>query len=182
MLSRRANKSLMADGVLSGVKEKRLKDGKKDRRWGSVRRIEAEHREVTVSRVQAESKEARYSVRRGETSYALFDPEECLHVGKHNGKIGIVYRFKRMVWSGDPREYSPSGERGLLPWMGASRETLVLAAAAFALERAGQKPVAGAVAALARPNVWGKEEFWDDLVERHRLAVDTQVVRDVMES
>ncbi len=170
----------MAGGVLSGVKEKRLKDGKKDRRWGPVRKIEDEPKETFISKVQAESKEARYSIRRGEASYALFDPEECLHVGRHNGEIGIVYRFRRLVWNGDPRDYTPSGERGLLRWKGGSRETLVWEAATFALERAGQRPVAGAVAALARANAWGKATFWDDLVKRHKLALDIQVIRDVM--
>ncbi len=165
------------------MKEKSLKDGKKGGRWGSVRRIEDEPKRVLVSRVQAESKEARYAVRRGDVSYALFDPEECLHVGRHNGEIGIVYRFKRLVWNGDPRDYSPSGERGLLPWKGRKdRETLVWTAATFALERAGQKPVAGAVWALTRPNAWGRITFWDDLVRRHRLALDIQVIKDVMES
>jgi hypothetical protein len=166
-------------GVLSGVKERRLKDGKKGGRWGPVRRIEDEPKRVLISRVQAESKEARYVVRRGDVSYALFDPEECLHVGRHDGSIGIVYRFKRLVW----REYLTSGERGLLPWTGRrDRETLMWTAAKFALERAGQKPTAGAVWALTRPNAWGRITFWDDLTRRHKLALDLQVVRDVMES
>ncbi len=77
-----------------------------------------------MSRIQAESKEGRYVIRRGDTSFVIFDPEECLHVGRHDGAVGIVYRFKRLVWRGDPLDYSPSGERGLILWDGGGWQSL----------------------------------------------------------
>ncbi len=115
-------------------------------------------------------------------SYALFDPEECLHVGMHDGKPGIVYRFKRLIWDGDPRDYYPRGERGLLRWSGESRENLMWAAATMALERAGQRATAGAVEAVVKSGRWGSTEFWEDLTERHGIAVRIQAVKEVMET
>ncbi len=169
------------------MKEKRVRDGKKDRGWGTSRvSAAADARSaVVVSRTQRETKEGRYAVRRGSVSYAVFDPEECLHVGRHDGAVGIVYRFRRLVWKPgqDRRDYSPSGERGLVPWDGGGWRSLAMAAAEFALSRScAGRPPRSVVEAMAAPGAWGRLEFWKDMADRHALAKKVVVVKEVMES
>jgi len=170
------------------MKEKRVRDGKKDRRWGNarVRRIEDESGFAVVSRIQRETKEGKYAVRTKDMSFAVFDPEQCLHVGRHSGAVGIIYRFKRLVWQPgqDKRDYSPSGERGLVPWEGGDWKSLVRAAADFAVRRAvGARPTVPAIVEkMSKAGVWGSLEFWKDLADRHALALKIKTIQDVMES
>lgn len=170
-------------GVSSGVKGRAAKDGKKDRRgWGPVRRLDGTE-EVVLSRAQRSTKEALYAVRRGKEWIGIFDPEKSLHVGRHNKKAGVVYRFKRLVWNGDPREYYPSGERGILRWDGkGGARGLQEAAATFALARAAQKATRPALEAMLKPGAWGSAEFWEDMARRCGLAEDILAVQEVMES
>ena len=159
------------------MKERILKDGKKDRRgWGPVRRLD-EGEDVILSRIQRSTKEAGYMIRRGEEGWVgLFDPERSLHIGRHDGKAGVVYRFKHTAWNGDR-------ERGVLQWDGErGAEGLKKAAASFALKRAGQRVTKTALETLIKPEAWGRTEFWEDMVRRCKLAEDLLIVQEVMKS
>lgn len=118
----------------------------------------------------------------------VFDPETSLHVGKHDGKIGVVYRFRTGVrtfpW-GDPKDYDSSDTvRGLVPWDGeGGAEELRRAAATFAI-RASRitKPTSSMVEGLSKPGTWGSQEFWKKLVEAHKVATDLGLLKEVMDS
>ncbi len=170
-LSDKPNKSLTVHGVLSVMKEKRLRDGKRGPRKMRVStvgeapapRADAWRPKRSGSvRMKGEGpKERRYVIDDNGREHHVFDPETSLHVGKHDGKIGIVYRFrtddKWCPW-GDPRDYdTTSTDRGLIPWDGnGGKDALRRAAARVALEKGKiTKPAEWMVEKLSRPGAWG---------------------------
>ncbi len=117
----------------------------------------------------------------------VFDPETSLHVGKHDKKIGVVYRFRDGVkrWStSDWDEYAGNTDRGLVPWDGMGGEKGIRRAAAMVALRKGHvtRPASSIVEKLCEPGVWGSQEFWKKLVEAHREARDLGLIREVMDS
>lgn len=180
------------------MKEKRLRDGKRGPRRGKLstsgdkpaERADAWRplRPGSVRRRGSGPKERRYVLEEGGKEHHLFDPETSLHVGKHDGKIGIVYRVRDDVrrWHmGDKHAYSGSNtDRGLIPWDGrGGEESLRLAAALVALVKGKvTRTPASMIEYLCRPGIWGRQEFWRKLIVAHKEASDLGIIQEVMES
>ncbi len=170
-------------GVSSGVKERILKDGKRDRRLRKKigREIVSPEKKPEQGEIQTmgDGLMRRYVLRREQRTYHLVDPEKALYVDRHSNKVGIVIRYK---------EYSKSGgwrpERGLVPWDGeggyrACREASVKEA----LRRAGMEELPDWLRKKIRePEFWGSTTFWLGLAREAKEAIDLEMVRLVMES
>lgn len=178
-------------GVSSGVKERILKDGKRAKRRPpkTESRMDGVVRVVFDGIVRPSSgtrrqwdKAKRFEVNlEGGLRVALLDPEQCLHVGKHDGRYGIVYQFKEYT-NGITKPYFMS-RRGLLilPEVGNVREMKAEAARAVLHQCHWSHDVPQKMMKkILEPGLWGSEEFWGKMLTQYREAMLKQVVCDVM--
>ncbi len=186
----------MVPGVLWRMKEKRLKDGKRDPRKLKLstegekpaKRTDAWRpaKPGSIQKTGRGPKEHRFIVLDNGVEHHVFDPETSLHVGKHDKKIGVVYRFRDGLerFSASTGEYVSTTDRGLVPWDGTGGERGVRRAAAVVALHKGKvtKPTKSMIDGLCKPGAWGSQEFWKKLVEAHKEASDLGLLKEVMES
>lgn len=178
------------------MKEKSLRDGKRGPRKMTVstegespaKRADAWRptRPGSVRKTGRGPKEHRYVITDNGKEHHVFDPETSLHVGKHDRKIGVVYRFRDGLerFSSSTGEYVSTTDRGLVPWDGEGGEAGVRRAAALVAMRKGgmTRPTDSMVDNLCRPGRWGSQEFWRKLVEAYKEATDLGILKEVMDS
>ena len=136
-----------------------------------------------AARIKEGKKERRYEIGLpGGGKAHVFDPEECLHVGKHDKRYGLVYRF-REYQNGRTRPYWIT-RRGTIDWDGKGGPVGLRTAAAEAAVKlcTGGDVPKSAVKRLREPGFWGRESFWKKTAEAHAEAMRMQIVEDVMES
>ena len=106
-----------------------------------------------------------------------------LKVGRHDGKLGIVFivrRDKKHFSAHELREHG-ARERGLVEWNNETRTDLSRAVAKLALKFAGiSDPTDKLVETLSEE--WGRERIWDDLVRRNELGDKLETLKEVFES
>lgn len=178
------------------MKEKRLRDGKKDTRRSGGLRTEgiAKARETpwrpdipgSLKRKGEGRKERRYLATKGDREFHIFDPETCLHVGKHDRRIGVVYRYRTDRWTlrNWDDDIATNVRRGIIEWDGKGGAAALRARCArSALEQANVITVpAWLMKEMNKPGRWGSQKFWERLVEAHKVAMDIGLIQDVMES
>jgi len=186
----------MVRGVLCGVKEKRLRDGKKDVRRAGGLRTEgvAKARETpwrpdvpgSLKRKGEGRKERRYLATKGDKEFHIFDPETCLHVGKHDRRIGVVYRYRTDKWMlrNWDDDIATNVRRGIIEWDGEGGAAALRARCVRrALEHANIITIpAWLLKEMNKPGKWGSQKFWEKLVEAHKVAVDLGLIHEVMET
>lgn len=106
-----------------------------------------------------------------------------LKVGRHDGKLGIVFIVRR-----EKRKFSPQAlrehgarERGLVEWNNGTGTDLSRAVAKLALGFAGiSDPPEKTIEVLSRE--WRDDRIWDDLARRTKLGEKLEILEDVFES
>lgn len=181
-------------GVIWGVKEKRVRDGKRSSASGRLERLEvktrAEREAEALKRdslhgmVPGSRKEDRFLITVGSRGYWIFDPEECLKVGRHDGKLGIVCRIKSPQEEQRARPYDNIAFRRLVEWdpetgqQGLARESMRLAAKRGKMT--GDPPKW--LLRDAEEGRWGSREFWKKLVADYQEGARLDAVREVMDA
>jgi len=110
----------------------------------------------------------------------IFDPEKCLKVGKHYGRLGVVFEVpvKRGEVDYDGEWHRTT--RGLLKWDGGPPE-LAKAAALLALQLAEvSSPSAWLTGRVV--DGWRAGGLWQSLYDGLHLGKDLQAVAEVMQS
>lgn len=175
------------------MKERRLKDGKrkKVRRPKEIRRdgVVQEVFDGTIFSSRRTRREGarirclRVRLENGE-SFPVLDPEECLHVGKHDGNYGLVYAYKEYR-NGRTEPYHLT-KRGLLPIgmeVGDAKDMQSKALRAVLAVCVGRSTIPSAVVKkILEPGVWGSEGFWRQILSQYRQAIPKQIIVDVMTS
>jgi hypothetical protein len=106
-----------------------------------------------------------------------------LKVGRHDGKLGIVFivrREKRKFSLQALREHG-ARERGLVEWNNGTGTDLSRAVAKLALKFAGiSNPSERMIEVLSEE--WRNNKMWDDLARRTKLGEKLEILKDVFES
>lgn len=127
-----------------------------------------------------------YEVKVGKRIVILFNPEKCLKVGRHYGRLGIVYTVPTQkstqcyYWGYDNVTYHKT-DRGLVKWNGIDPESLAFSSIKLAVELSG----------LSNPPKWlmdkivtamSLDDFWKDLTFRMGLGKELEAVSEVMKA
>jgi hypothetical protein len=106
-----------------------------------------------------------------------------LKVGKHDGKLGIVFIIRREKKNFSPHELREHGarERGLVEWNNGTGADLSEAVAKLALKFAGiSDPTERLIEVLSEE--WKNNKMWDDLARRNKLGDKLEILKEVLES
>ena len=175
----------MKERVLRDGKRKKTRRPKEVRRDGTVQEV-FDGMVFSSRKTRRQGEKARclqVRLENGE-SFLILDPEECLHVGKHDGKYGVVYAYKEYR-NGKTGPYYMT-ERGLLPLdeeVKDKREMQSKALQAVLEVCVGKRSFPGGVMKkLLEPGVWGSDGFWRNILSQYRNAMLKQTIVDVMTS
>lgn len=113
-------------------------------------------------------------------SVVLFDPGECLKVGRHYSRLGVVYEVPRKGGDVDYNGEWHRTIRGLLRWEGGPQD-IAAAAARLALTLAGvSSPSSWLIGRVVKG--WGSDGLWTELWRGLELGRELEVVSEVMTS
>jgi hypothetical protein len=106
-----------------------------------------------------------------------------LKVGRHNGKLGIVFivRLEKRKFSLHELREHGARERGLVEWNNGTGTDLSRAVAKLALKFAGiSDPPERLIEVLSEE--WRNNKMWDDLARRNKLGDKLEILKEVLES
>ena len=106
-----------------------------------------------------------------------------LKVGRHNGKLGVVFivRLEKRKFSLHELREHGARERGLVEWNNGTGTDLSKAVAKLALKFAGiSDPTERLIEVLSEE--WKNNKMWDDLAKRNKLGDKLEILKDVLES
>lgn len=139
-----------------------------------------DEREVEIELPLLAEEEGRKRLRNGEEH--LVQGGLTLKVGRHGGRLGIVYlvRPKGKTRSRHVRDGLGNRDRGLVEWDNSTSDSLSLAVARLAVKYAGITDGERTVQSLHQD--WRGRAMWKDLVSRHGSGERLDAVREVMET